>query len=128
MMLCDIDHFKEFNDTLGQDCGDFILLSIAKLFRTSIRKQDHLARWGGAEFLFLLPETKEQGGKVLAEKLGQQISLHPFVFQGHELHITLSFGVSIFHDYAITLDTCRKEFEQALEHAQKGRREHCKTL
>lgn len=118
VMLCDIDHFKEFNDRLGQECGDFILLSIAKLLRSRIRKQDYLVRWGGKEFLFLLPETNEHGGQVLAEKLRKQIHSHPFIFQDYELQVTASFGLRVFEEYVLEYDRCIKEVGQAVDHAK----------
>jgi diguanylate cyclase (GGDEF)-like protein len=120
LMLCDIDQFKEFNDRLGQDCGDFILRSIATLFRASIRKQDHLGRWGGEEFLFLLPETNGPGGRVLAEKLSEELRAHSFVFQEHTLRVTASFGLQVFENYDMGSDECLKKASQAVEQAKQA--------
>lgn len=120
VMLCDIDQFKEFNDRLGQECGDFILRSIAVLFRTGIRKQDHLGRWGGEEFLFLLPETNGPGGRVLAEKLSEELRAHPFVFQEHTLRVTVSFGLQVFDNYDMESDECIKKASQAVEQAKQA--------
>jgi diguanylate cyclase (GGDEF)-like protein len=67
-ILCDIDKFKNFNDEYGHKTGDFVLVSIAKLMLETMRKQDQVCRWGGEEFLLLLPETEFEGGGILAEK------------------------------------------------------------
>ena len=65
LALCDIDDFKRINDTFGHDCGDVILVTITRMMRSTIRKQDHLARWGGEEFLFVFPETDLGGARVV---------------------------------------------------------------
>ena len=73
VMMCDIDHFKVVNDQYGHDKGDEIIKSLATVFKSRLRKQDSLARWGGEEYLFLLTETSGAQAMQLAEKLRTKI-------------------------------------------------------
>ena len=74
MMMLDIDHFKQVNDTHGHDVGDQALIAIAGVLKNGIRDMDILARWGGEEFLVLLPETNMEGAARIAERIRQQVS------------------------------------------------------
>ncbi len=114
IILCDIDHFKQFNDTYGHACGDFVLVSIANTMRALVRKQDGVARWGGEEFLLLLPETVSEGGRIVAEKIKETIANRFYNYQEQQLSITMTFGVSVFDDYAMHTDACIKKADQAL--------------
>jgi len=74
LMMLDIDHFKRINDTHGHDIGDQALIAIAEVLDKGIRSMDILARWGGEEFLILLPETSLDGATLIAERIRQQVS------------------------------------------------------
>ena len=74
MMMLDIDHFKRVNDTHGHDVGDQALIAIADVLRNGIRDMDILARWGGEEFLVLLPETDLASAMLIAERIRDQVS------------------------------------------------------
>lgn len=91
LMIFDIDNFKQINDTYGHNVGDDVLISIADLARLSFRKTDYIARWGGEEFLVLLPQTSLQDAAVLAEKLRQRIEESDFTLDSP---VTCSFGVT----------------------------------
>lgn len=93
VILCDIDDFKRFNDTFGHECGDFILMEIAKRLRAQLRASDTLGRWGGEEFLLVLPDTDLDGARTLADKLRHAVAGKPFSWQGCELAVTATFGV-----------------------------------
>lgn len=93
LVLCDLDDFKKFNDTFGHECGDFVLAEMAARLRSHLRASDTVARWGGEEFLLLLPDTDLSGACVLADKLRQAVASVPFRWQGHELALTATFGV-----------------------------------
>ncbi|MFP4363647.1 MAG: GGDEF domain-containing protein [Spirochaetia bacterium] len=95
ILISDIDHFKKINDSYGHSCGDVILQNIAELMSGSLRKQDLIARWGGEEFLFFLPDTGLDGGVIAAEKLRQKIRDHVFFYQDQEIRLTMSFGVHV---------------------------------
>ncbi len=94
LILTDIDHFKNFNDTYGHQTGDFILVEFARLIEKNLRKYDILARYGGEEFVILLPDTDAKTGMLVGEKLREAIAKHTFIENGTEYHVTASFGVS----------------------------------
>jgi len=91
LILLDIDDFKQVNDTYGHDIGDMVLIDISKLIKKNIRDSDLFARWGGEEFVILLPNTGIQMAIEKAELLRQTIEKEEFAKAGY---ITCSFGVS----------------------------------
>ncbi|WP_220100209.1 GGDEF domain-containing protein [Alteromonas antoniana] len=93
VVLADIDHFKSINDTYGHDNGDNVLTRISKLFVQRLRRQDQVARWGGEEFLFVLPETPENNAVMLADKIRQTLAQNPILLDGKRIDISASFGV-----------------------------------
>lgn len=95
LIMCDIDHFKSINDTYGHDAGDAVLRNVARLFQDSIRKQDKASRWGGEEFLLLLPETGSDGAFTLAEKLRSRVESMKTVFDDQELVQSMTFGIAV---------------------------------
>ncbi|MCW8931514.1 MAG: diguanylate cyclase [Gammaproteobacteria bacterium] len=95
IIMLDVDHFKEVNDTYGHQVGDFVLIGIADLIRKGIRKTDFVGRWGGEEFLIICPETPAQGAKELAETLRKKLEQRTFDQVGQK---TCSFGVATLND------------------------------
>ena len=91
VILFDIDHFKAVNDGFGHLTGDRILREVAELARADLRSYDTLVRWGGEEFLILLPESTTTEAVRIAERLRLRIAEHPFV---HDRSITISAGVA----------------------------------
>ncbi len=91
LMIFDLDRFKNVNDTWGHDVGDEVLREVAKVVNASMRKSDVFARWGGEEFIVLLPHTSKKGAAVLAEKIRHSLenTQHPLAGK-----VTASFGVS----------------------------------
>lgn len=110
-LLCDIDYFKSVNDNYGHDAGDYLLEQISMLFKKNIRKQDKVARWGGEEFLFLLPETTADEAFILAEKLRIKLSQTSFKFKKHSFSVTMSIGVEMLRG---------SNFDKAISHADKA--------
>lgn len=94
LLLIDIDHFKNFNDTYGHQVGDFILKEFCRILKDKIRKYDTLARYGGEEFTIILPDTNAEEAAAVAEKLREAIDNTTFADSREEYHITASFGVS----------------------------------
>ncbi len=94
VIFFDIDHFKKINDKLGHDTGDDILIELSDLVSKQIRLSDLLARWGGEEFMIILPETDSTQAAILAEKLRAMIDER---FFGVSIHVTCSFGVTQLH-------------------------------
>lgn len=95
LMILDIDHFKSVNDTFGHQVGDIVLIELADILRTHVRSIDIVGRWGGEEFLIILPETDQDGAILLAEKLRVLIDEKNFTRAGK---ITASFGVAAYHN------------------------------
>jgi diguanylate cyclase (GGDEF)-like protein len=126
VVLSDIDDFKFFNDQYGHECGDFILVSLSKLMKSMIRKQDAIGRWGGEEFIMLLPESPLEGGQRAAEGIRKKIAAEPFVYNGNQLFVTITFGISEFNG-TMDIDTCIKRADEAL-YAGKRKGKNCVVL
>jgi len=78
LLLVDIDHFKTINDRFGNQCGDLVLVELARLLKASLRKPDLLARWGGDEFIVMLPHTSAEEALELARQLCGAMAVHVF--------------------------------------------------
>jgi len=113
VVICDIDDFKRVNDTYGHDCGDFVLKSVAKLLQSNIRAQDHVARWGGEEFLLLLTDTDSSGAARFAERIRLAIANEEYLYQHQPMTISMTFGVSMYQTEK-GIHQCLKEADQAL--------------
>lgn len=122
LVMGDLDHFKQINDTYGHPGGDQVLIQVAKLLTSSLRKTDALARWGGEEFLILFPETSQQGALVAAEILREKVQNHSFTFQSRPSPVTLSLGVTEFDPSGMTVDQCIQQADHALYQAKMGGR------
>ena len=92
--LGDLDHFKEVNDRHGHAAGDEVLKTVAEAIRASLRGQDMAARWGGEEFILLLPDTPKEGALHVAESIRRAIASLPMEYDGHAIGITASLGVA----------------------------------
>jgi diguanylate cyclase len=114
VIIGDIDGFKQINDHAGHDCGDFVLRELATILRQVLRAQDGLARWGGEEFLFLLPETDHAGAGIVAEKLRAAVEQAGMVFGGQPVRVTMTFGVSVYTGGAGSAEACVRQADQAL--------------
>ena len=93
VILCDIDHFKLVNDIHGHQVGDKVLIEFANILKDNLRETDFLGRWGGEEFLIIVPESDIIETKMLAEKLRKIISNHLFSVVGNK---TCSFGIAAY--------------------------------
>jgi diguanylate cyclase (GGDEF)-like protein len=94
VILTDVDYFKRVNDSHGHETGDVLLVEVARRLRGSLRGQDAVARWGGEEFLILLPDTDRAGGLLVAEKLRQAIAERPMQHRALEVDVRMTFGVA----------------------------------
>jgi diguanylate cyclase (GGDEF)-like protein len=113
LVMADLVGFKAVNDSLGHDAGDFVLKAAAALFSATLRAQDTVARWGGDEFLFLLPETDAKGACVLCRAIGEKIAGHDFAFNGRHLNVAVSLGTASFRA-DVTIEECLREADQAM--------------
>jgi diguanylate cyclase (GGDEF)-like protein len=113
LILFDIDHFKRVNDTFGHTCGDKVLTSVSRALEKALRAQDILARWGGEEFICLLPETGVEGAKSAAEKIRTDMaSLGRHCIDG-DVSITVTVGVCVY-DGSCTIAECIRRADDAL--------------
>ena len=115
LMILDIDHFKRFNDTYGHPAGDTILTTVAERVLANARKVDLTARYGGDEFVILLPDTAAEEALLLAERLHQAVSNEPVVISNKSsIHLTVSIGVATYPTHAATIDELIKRADEAL--------------
>lgn len=102
VLVLDLDHFKEINDTYGHGAGDAVLAEFARRVRVEIREVDFAFRQGGEEFVVLLPETDEPGAAVVAQRLGEAIRRNPVLVVSHQqehplrIAVTVSVGVAVY--------------------------------
>ena len=95
LCMMDVDHFKNFNDTYGHLNGDLALQQLGKIAADSLRQMDFLGRYGGEEFIFLLPETDHDMGMQIAERLRNSIATTPVKLEnGKTANITVSIGLT----------------------------------
>jgi diguanylate cyclase (GGDEF)-like protein len=120
LIMCDIDHFKKVNDSLGHETGDLVLKELAEIIKINCRELDVPARFGGEEFVILLPDTTLEGAALAAERLRAAVETHPFPGAGH---LTVSLGVA---QASGNSENLVKESDQAMYAAkQSGRNRVC---
>jgi diguanylate cyclase (GGDEF)-like protein len=95
-LMADIDFFKKVNDTYGHDGGDHVLKAISQMMQQTIREQDWLARWGGEEFLMLLPESDLAEAMLVAERIRQKIEENVIDYQKMKIAVTITLGVATY--------------------------------
>lgn len=96
VLMFDIDFFKKFNDTYGHECGDFVLINVANIIKSSLRDTDMASRYGGEEFTVLLDKTGKDDAILVAERIRKTIEEFDFVYKEQHLHVTISGGVSVY--------------------------------
>ncbi len=96
IILLDIDDFRTINEKHGPESGDKILLSLSLLLKESLRLQDAASRWGGEEFLLLLPGTPMDGGVILAEKVRKKVENTKVTYGEEEISFTITLGVNVY--------------------------------
>lgn len=114
IILCDIDFFKRFNDQHGHLAGDEVLREVSKRLGHGLRKPDVLGRYGGEEFLIVLPETDEAGAKLVAERLRRLICDQGIAYSGQSLSVSVSLGVHQGHADCDSYETLIAHADQAL--------------
>ncbi len=124
LVMIDVDHFKNYNDTHGHPAGDEVLKALAGILNKRLRDVDRSARYGGEEFLVLLPETDLEKGRTVAEDLRVQMEEYPF--RGRESQpfgkVTISLGVAAFPQDGPDADTLIKVADDALYRAKNSGR------
>jgi two-component system cell cycle response regulator len=102
ILMIDIDHFKGVNDTAGHPAGDEVLRQLSGMLLEAVRSIDIVARFGGEEFVVILPQTAFEGGMVFAERLCERIAAENFEVPGRNMRLTVSIGLATFPAAAIT--------------------------
>lgn len=116
--IFDIDFFKGFNDTYGHPAGDFVLKEVVRLAQGQIRDVDALVRYGGEEFLLLLPNTPLAGAQVTAERIRKAIETAEFPWSDRRLKVTVSAGIAALGPGAMTDEALLKRADEALYRAK----------
>jgi len=121
IIMLDIDHFKKVNDTYGHLTGDYVLRELSNLIRNTARECDMCGRFGGEEFLILLPETKVVGAIKFAKRVNELCEKYNFTFQDIQIKITVSLGVTSI-DKTDSLTSIIDRCDTALYDAKKNGR------
>jgi diguanylate cyclase (GGDEF)-like protein len=129
VLVLDLDHFKEVNDTYGHAAGDTVLGEFARRIRLALREVDVAFRQGGEEFVVLLPETDAYGGTIVAERLGAAVRDHPVPVEGRrtgaaeEIPISVSIGIAVFPEHGATVQKVLDAADDALYAAKRAGRD-----
>jgi diguanylate cyclase (GGDEF)-like protein len=124
-LLLDLDHFKKINDTFGHDCGDEVLAAVGVALRDAVRDSDFVGRYGGEEFLLLLPDTEKQGALEVAEAIRKAVAT---IHTPNLDQITASIGVAVLPDDAGDATTLVRSADRALYSAKKNGRDRVETV
>ena len=120
--MFDIDYFKSVNDTMGHDFGDKVLTETVKIINQSIRQNDSLIRWGGDEFILLLPSLNPEALPSYLHRLNTCIQEHNFITnENQSMNISISIGVAQFIPSDTSIDTLIKRADKALYKAKETR-------
>jgi len=125
LLSLDLDRFKAINDTHGHAVGDQVLIEVSRRCRRVLRTTDLLARWGGEEFVILLPNTPSDHAHQLAERLRQTVAMsHQVLVQQQPVWVTVSIGAAgIAPGEAATLDALLQTADEAMYHAKNSGRD-----
>ena len=124
LIICDIDHFKKFNDKWGHDVGDQVLRLVAHVLSENTKGQDLVCRFGGEEFIILLPETTQEDAVILADKIRLAVSkrrLKSKKSQSDLGNVHMSFGVSLYKDHMTSEDFIKRADDGLYRAKDEGR-------
>ncbi|MCF7516506.1 diguanylate cyclase [Pseudoalteromonas sp. L23] len=123
LVICDIDHFKKLNDQFGHLCGDEALKIVSIKLQSAVPRDAHIFRYGGEEFIILLPNRPSSEGVTIAEELRRNIQNSSNRFSSNEkFKLTASFGVSTFPEHGETIDKLIEEADKALYRSKESGR------
>ncbi|MBF0227116.1 MAG: diguanylate cyclase [Desulfobacterales bacterium] len=128
VIMLDIDHFKKFNDTYGHEAGDVVLKGLGNLLKSRMRQEDIICRYGGEEFVIILPDMELEDSKKRAEELRQEIkSSLKIEYKEVILKITVSMGISTYPNNGVTINEVLKSADLALYQAKNQGRDRIVT-
>jgi diguanylate cyclase (GGDEF)-like protein len=122
VLMLDLDHFKQINDSFGHQAGDAVLKGFVRTVKGVLRESDFIGRIGGEEFAVLLPNTTQDGGLALANRIIVEVRLNPQAFNEKSIHYTVSVGAGFLSNQA-TLTDLLAECDVALYRAKNGGRD-----
>ncbi len=123
ILLIDIDHFKQINDSMGHDCGDYVLKEFSQVLVNTVRDIDYVCRWGGEEFLILLSEISIKNANKVASRVLDNVMATAFSYQSNSFHVSFSGGL-IYLDTEFSIKENLKIVDQRLYLAkQNGRKQ-----
>jgi diguanylate cyclase (GGDEF)-like protein len=127
LMFIDLDNFKQINDIQGHKTGDQLLVAVSNALRSQLRPYDTLARWGGDEFVVLLPDVSDaRDATVVADKL--MLTVQRDLLPEHNLHTTLSIGVAVYPDDADCTESLMMQADKALFHSKSEGRNNIQVF
>jgi diguanylate cyclase (GGDEF)-like protein/PAS domain S-box-containing protein len=121
LMFLDIDNFKDINDTFGHTFGDTLLTEFAQRLKLMLREEDIVSRFGGDEFILLLPDNDARGAARTAERLLAFVN-HPYHIEQNWLNLTASIGIAIYPDDGLDLESLFKHADTAMYRVKQGGR------
>lgn len=121
VVIGDLDHFKRVNDEFGHSVGDDVLRAVGERMHRNLRAEDLAVRWGGEEFLLLLPATDRDGAVQVAHKIRAAVADRPVACNGREVSVTISFGVAQLDDGEDVSELVRRA-DDAMYRAKSGGR------
>lgn len=127
VIFLDLDHFKALNDSCGHAAGDAALQELGQVAKQCLRGMDTLGRWGGEEFIALLPETDTQNALAIAERIRAAIAAHPFS-AGGGVYLTCSAGIAVFPDHATDRSELIAAADQAMYAAKRLGRNQVRSM
>jgi diguanylate cyclase len=124
LLVCDVDKFKLINDSYGHQAGDKVLQLISRQVKKGTRDTDFLSRYGGEEFVVVLPESDAKAAFLVGEKIREQVAKSPFHFKGQRVQITISCGVASFKP-GYRVEQVFDAADKALYKAKQNGRNQC---
>jgi diguanylate cyclase (GGDEF)-like protein len=119
LLFIDIDGFKQINDTFGHLVGSQALAEVGQVFKQMVREADIVGRYGGDEFIIILPETPLNGAMIIAERIRKKVEEYEFVAQNQRIRLTVSLGVANCPKHTLTAEGLIKKADDAMYRAKE---------
>lgn len=127
LIMLDIDHFKNVNDTYGHQAGDTVLTEVAETAKSCLRGADYLCRYGGEEFAIVMPETTTVEAYEVAERMRKLIEEHAFYGGNTLINVTISLGIAEYPEHGLMKEKLIEKADEALYAAKNSGRNNTKT-